>query len=420
LVTLLQEYRQIVSEKSGAASILVEARYGSGQAKRRMECELDQMTGSGLRPFHAMEILGLAKALEVGGRSICHLEVGEPSAPPAPRVLEAVAAALEGPLGYTHSKGQAELRRALADYYGVQHCVEVDPELIVATMGSSSAFILAFLGAFAPGARIAVTRPGYPAYLNTLDALGFRAMEIPLHAANGWRLTAADVEAAFSREPFDGLLFASPANPTGAAVDRAGLAEIVATCRRLGVRFISDEIYHGLDYRGPSVSALEFSREAIVINSFSKYYCMTGWRIGWMVLPGDLVRRTEMLQQNLFISAPTLSQIAGRVALGERDHAEEQKARYALNRRLLTAGLGELGFGAVGESDGAFYAYADASRFTNDSMAFCKQMLEEAGVAATPGIDFDRVDGERFVRFSYAGSKQNVEEALERMARFLR
>jgi aspartate/methionine/tyrosine aminotransferase len=367
-----------------------------------------------------MEILGLAKALEGAGRSICHLEVGEPSAPPAPGVLDAVAKALPEAQRYTHSKGQIELRLALGDYYQARHRAGVDPENLMVTMGSSSAFILAFLGAFAHGASIAVTRPGYPAYLNTLDGLGFRAVEIPLTAANGWRLTGADIEAAFARERFEGLLFASPANPTGAAVDREGLREIVETCRRLGVRLISDEIYHGLDYRGPSVSALEFSRDAIVINSFSKYYCMTGWRIGWMVLPEDLVRRTEMLQQNLFISAPTLSQIAGRVALGERDYAEEQKAHYAETRRILNAGLNELGFGAVGESDGAFYSYADVSAFTNDSMSFCKQMLEDVGVAATPGIDFDRTDGERFVRFSYAGSRETMEEALERMGRFLR
>jgi len=366
-----------------------------------------------------MEILGLAKALEAAGRSICHLEVGEPSAPPAPKVLEAVAAALPEAQRYTHSKGQIELRLALGRYYETQHGVSVDPESLMVTMGSSAAFILAFLGAFRLGARIAVTRPGYPAYLNTLDGLGFRAVEIPLTAANGWRLTGPDIEAAFAREPFEGLLFASPANPTGAAVDRKGLGEIVETCRRLGVRLISDEIYHGLDYRGPSVSALEFSRDAIVINSFSKYYCMTGWRIGWMVLPEDLVRRTEMLQQNLFISAPTLSQIAGRVALGERDYAEEQKAIYARNRKVLNSGLQSLGFGLGAESDGAFYAYADVSKLTNDSMSFCKQMLEEAGVAATPGVDFDRTDGERFVRFSYAGSKETMEEALERMERFL-
>ena len=379
----------------------------------------DSGSTGGLRPFHAMEILGLAKALEAEGRDICHLEVGEPSAPPAPKVLQAVAAALPDPQKYTHSKGQIELRQALALYYRSQHGVSVDPHDIMVTMGSSSGFILAFLGAFERGARIAVTRPGYPAYLNAIDALGFRAVEIPLSAAGGWRLSGADIEAAHAREPFEGLLFASPANPTGASVDRAGLAGIVEVCRRLGVRLISDEIYHGLDYRGPSVSALELSRDAIVINSFSKYYCMTGWRIGWMVLPADLVRRIEMLQQNLFISAPTLSQIAGRVALGERDYADEQKAHYAENRKVLAAGLRTLGFGVGGEPDGAFYAYADVGRFTNDSMSFCKQMLQEAGVAATPGVDFDRTDGERFVRFSFAGSRQTMEEALTRMERFL-
>ena len=374
---------------------------------------------TGLMPFHAMEILARAKALEAAGRSICHLELGEPSAPPAPRVLEAVARAL--PLGqpYTHAKGRLELREALAAYYQAQHRGQVDAENIVVTMGSSAAFILAFLGGFRHGARIAVTRPGYPAYLNTIDGLGFEAVEIELSAATGWRLTGADIEAAYSAVPFDGLLFASPANPTGASVTRDGLAEIIATCRRLGVRLISDEIYHGLDYAGPSVSALEFGHDAIVINSFSKYYCMTGWRLGWMVLPAGLVRRTEMLQQNLFISAPTLSQTAGLVALGEREYAEVQKAKYAANRDILSRGLDALGFGAVRPADGAFYAYADASAFTNDTMAFCKGLLEVAGVATTPGIDFDRRNGNRFVRFSYAGSQATIEQALQRMAGYL-
>jgi aspartate/methionine/tyrosine aminotransferase len=374
----------------------------------------------GLRPFHAMEILGRAKELEAAGRNICHLEVGEPGVPPAPKVIEAVRAALPEAQRYTNSKGQMELRQALVRYYAEQHRVSIDPEMIVATMGSSSGFILAFLAAFRPGAKIAVTRPGYPAYLNTLDGLGFEAVEIPVRAADGWHLTGAAIRAAYETERFEGLLFASPANPTGAAVDRAGLGEIIETCRALGVRFISDEIYHGLDYRGPSVSALELTRDAIVINSFSKYYCMTGWRIGWMVLPEDLIRRTEMLQQNLFISAPTLSQIAARVALGERDYSEEQKAHYAENRTVLNAGLTSLGFGMGAASDGAFYAYADVSAFTNDSMAFCKTMLEEAGVAATPGIDFDRTDGERFVRFSYAGTRATMDQALERMVGFLK
>jgi aspartate/methionine/tyrosine aminotransferase len=374
---------------------------------------------SALRPFYVMEIHARAKRLEAEGRSICYLVSGEPGAPPAPRVREAVAAVLDEPQNYTHFAGTAELRAALAAYYRTQHGVDVDPGSIIATMGSSAGFVLSFLSAFPIGSRIAVTRPGYPAYLNTLDGLGFRAVEIPLTAANSWRLTGADVEAAYRRDRFEGLLFASPANPTGAAVTREALAEIVETCRRLGVRFISDEIYHGLDYRGPSPSALELTREAIIVNSFSKYYCMTGWRIGWLVVPPDLLRRAEMLQQNLFISAPTLSQVAATVALDERDYAEEQKASYAVNRHILNAGLTELGFGDVRESDGAFYAFVDVSKFTNDSMAFCKEMLEVSGVAATQGIDFDRVNGSRFVRFSYAGSKGTIEEALERMRRFL-
>jgi aspartate/methionine/tyrosine aminotransferase len=202
-------------------------------------------------------------------------------------------------------------------------------------------------------------------------------------------------------------------------VDHAQLADIVATCQKLGVRLISDEIYHGLDYRDPSVSALELTRDAIIINSFSKYYCMTGWRIGWMVLPEDLVRRAEILQQNLFISAPTLSQIAATTALGERDYAEEQKAQYAANRKLLNEGLKTLGFEVGGPSDGAFYAYAGISRFSNDSTHFCQAMLDDAGVAATPGIDFDRTSGHSYVRFSYAGKQQTVEVALERIQRFL-
>ena len=374
----------------------------------------------GLRPFYAMEINALANREEAAGRSVMHLEVGEPGAPPAPAVRQAVAAALDAPQRYTHFAGQIELRAALADYYRAQHGAVVDPEAIISTMGSSSGFILAFLGGFAPGAKIAVTRPGYPAYLNTLGGLGMLAVEIPLTVASGWRLTGEDIERAHKAEPFDGLLFASPANPTGAAVTREAMAEIVATCRRLGVRLISDEIYHGLDYRGPSVSALEFGDDAIVINSFSKYYCMTGWRIGWMVLPEPVLRKTQILQQNLFISAPTLSQIAARVALGQRDYSETQKAQYAANRRLVGDWLARRGLGGGHEPDGAFYAYVDMSRYTNDSLSFCQAMVREAGVATTPGIDFDRVNGNRFVRLSYAGTGAAVEEGLDRIGRFLR
>ncbi len=380
---------------------------------------IDQPT-HGLMPFHAMEILKRAKAIEATGRTVCHLEVGEPGAPPAPRVIEAVGRALPLAQGYTNAKGLDELRDGLTRYYYEQHKVPVDPDSILCTMGSSAGFIIAFHTAFRPGAKIAITRPGYPAYVNTLLGLGFGIAEIPLSAANGWKLTGADIAAAYADTPFEGLLFASPANPTGAAVDRAGLTDIVETCKRLGVRLISDEIYHGLDYRGPSVSALELTRDAIVINSFSKYYCMTGWRIGWMVLPDELVRRAEILQQNLFISAPTLSQIAATVALGERDYAEEQKAGYAINRQLLNDGLQGLGFDIGAASDGAFYAYAGISTFSNDSMSFCESLLDQTGVAATPGIDFDRAGGNRYVRFSYAGRRETIEMALERMAGFLR
>jgi aspartate/methionine/tyrosine aminotransferase len=373
-----------------------------------------------LTPFYAMEVVGRAKVLEAAGRSICHLAVGEPSALPAPRVLAAATAALATPQGYTNSMGRIELREALARYYQAQHGVSVDPNSIIVTMGSSSGFILSFLAAFAPGATIAVTRPGYPAYLNTLAGLGFGATEIPVFAADGWRLTAAAVEAAYDRQPFEGLLFASPANPTGATVDRREFAAIVATCERLGVRLLSDEIYHGLDYDGPSPSALEFTRNAIVINSFSKYYCMTGWRIGWMVVPDALIGKAVMLQQSLFIAAPSLSQIAAEVALGERDYYEAEKAKYRRNEEILGAGLRALGFDGSGRAGGAFYSYVGIDKFSNDSMQFCRDLLEIAGVSATPGIDFDRPEGRRFVRFSYAGSQQTVEMALDRMAAFIK
>lgn len=373
----------------------------------------------GLMPFHAMEILKRAKALEAGGRTICHLEVGEPGSPPAPKVIEAVARALPSAQGYTNAKGLIELREGIAAYYFGLHGVMVDPDSVLCTMGSSAGFILAFHTAFRPGARIAITRPGYPAYVNTLLGLGFGVTEIAVTQANNWLLTGADIAAAYAQEPFSGLLFASPANPTGAAVDRVQLADIVATCARLGVTFISDEIYHGLDYRGPSVSALELTGDAIIINSFSKYYCMTGWRIGWMVLPEKYQRRAEILQQNLFISAPTLSQIAATAALYERDYAEEQKADYAANRALLHGGLRQMGFDVGAASDGAFYIYAGISHLANDSMAFCERLLEEAGVAATPGIDFDRVSGSGYLRMSYAGKRRTIETALDRLQKFL-
>lgn len=381
---------------------------------------MTEQPADGLMPFHAMEILKRAKVIEATGRSVCHLEVGEPGAPPAPRVIEAVGKALPLAQGYTNAKGLPELREGLANYYATLHSVVVEPESILCTMGSSAGFIIAFHTAFRPGARIAITRPGYPAYVNTLIGLGFGIAEIPLDPANDWKLTGADIAAAYADAPFDGLLFASPANPTGAAVDRAGLADIVATCKRLGVRLISDEIYHGLDYRGPSVSALELTRDAIVINSFSKYYCMTGWRIGWLVVPQRLSRVIERLAQSLYISAPYLSQVAAIAAFDSTEELEVVKAGYAANRALLLEELPRLGITEMHPVDGAFYIYADIARFTNDSLDFCRRMLDEAGIATTPGLDFDATEGAHHMRLSFAGSPGDCREAIRRLGGWLR
>ncbi len=380
---------------------------------------MTDILSDGLQPFHVMEILAEAKALEAEGHNIVHLSAGEPGAPPAPEVREAARAVLDKPQRYTEAKGIVPLREALVAHYREKYGVALDKERIIVTTGSSAGFLLAFLAAFPPGSRIAVTRPGYPAYLNTIYGIGYRPVEIPVLAENGWRPTPAQIRAVFARTPFDGFLLASPANPTGAALDRAELNAIIDTCADLNVRLVADEIYHGLVYAGVSPSALQHTDEAIIINSFSKYHCMTGWRIGWMVLPESLVRRTEMLQQNLFISAPTLSQTAALAALGATDYAERQRKLYLRNRDVLSRGLDRLGFvGTIGE--GAFYHYADIGRFSNDSMGFCKALLRQAGVAAAPGVDFDRVEGHRYVRFSYAGTAEAIDEALVRIGRFVR
>lgn len=377
------------------------------------------MNANLIRPFYALEIKARAQALEAQGRAVEHLEIGEPGGKPADAVLDAVRGCLDRPMGYTEAKGLLALRERLSRYYTEQHGVAVSPERIVVTTGSSSGFILTFLAGFAPGQRIAVTRPGYPAYLNILASLNLSSVEIALSPANGWRLTAADIEAAYERSPFEGLLVASPANPTGAVLERGELGAIIACCDRLGVRFISDEIYHGLNYLGADTSALEFSHEHVIVNSFSKYYCMTGWRIGWLVLPEDMVRRVEMMAQSLFISASSVSQHAALAALDTREDYDLRREQYAENRMVLSQGLGALGFKLAEPSDGAFYAYVDASAFTNDTMDFCIRMLEQAGVATTPGQDFDRTDGHKYVRFSYAGTREAIETALTRMQTFL-
>ncbi len=374
-----------------------------------------------IAPFIAMDVKREATLMEQGGATIVHMEVGEPSAPPPRRVREAALAALGGqPVGYTDALGLMSLRERIARHYQETYGVAVDPARVAATTGSSGGFVMAFLALFDPGARVAIQNPGYPAYRNIFGALGLEAVDLPVDCSNGFAVTAAAVEAADEARKLDGLLLMSPANPTGAMQSADSLREIAAVCDRRGIWFISDEIYHGLTYDRPAQTAAAFTDRAIIVNSFSKYYCMTGWRIGWLVVPPELPRVIERLQQSLAISAPTLSQIAAQAAFDANDELEAVKAGYRRNRDLLLDGLPALGLDELAPADGAFYLYADVSRFTDDSTRFCRDLLHRAGIAATPGVDFDPHRGSRALRLSYAGAEADMIEALKRLKDFLR
>jgi len=375
---------------------------------------------SNVPPFIVMDVMAAAARREAAGGRVVHMEVGQPAAPAPSTAIAAARAALEaGRIGYTEALGIPQLRSRIAAYYTECHGVTVDPGRVVVTTGSSAAFTLAFLALLEPGDRVAVALPGYPPYRHILTALGCEPVPIGISAETGWAVTADAVLAAHRAAPLEAVLVASPANPTGTMLSAAALAGLIQACDAEGIRFISDEIYHGLDYAFPAETAVRLSDQAVVINSFSKYFCMTGWRIGWMVVPDALVRPVERLQQNLAISAPTLSQIAALAAFDGRDEMEAVKRGYEDNRRTLTEGLPKAGLEKFLPVDGAFYLYADVSRFSLDSLAFAQRMLAEAGVAATPGIDFDPVDGHRFIRFCYAGSNADMREAVERIGRWL-
>ncbi|MCB8820628.1 pyridoxal phosphate-dependent aminotransferase [Microvirga rosea] len=366
--------------------------------------------------FLAMDVLSAAAAKERRGESVIHMEVGQPSAPAPRAAREAAKAALEhGRIGYTEALGVAPLRERIARHYRDAYGVSIAPERVIVTTGSSAGFVLAFLSLFDPGQRIAITAPGYPAYRNILEALDLQPVVIPLTKADGWIMTAQAVERAHAEKPLHGILAMSPANPSGTMIGREALRQLGETCRRLGLWFVSDEIYHGLTYGEAATTALESDDDAIVINSFSKYYCMTGWRIGWIVVPERLVRPIERLAQNLYISPPYLSQVAALAAFDAADELEAVKAGYARNRAMLLQELPGLGITEMHPVDGAFYIYADIARFTNDSIGFSKRMLEEAGVAATPGLDFDSAEGAHYLRFSFAGSEQDCREAIQRL-----
>jgi aspartate/methionine/tyrosine aminotransferase len=375
---------------------------------------------SEVAPFIVMDVVAAAARIEEGGGRVVHMEVGQPAAPAPEAARRAAMAALErGDVGYTASLGIPSLRKRIARHYREVHDLDLDPERVVVTTGSSAGFILAFLSLFEAGDRVAVAQPGYPPYRHILTALGCEPVPIAITERTRHALTVEAVLAAHRLKPLQGILVASPANPTGTMMSAGALGQLIAACEREGIRFISDEIYHGLDYAFPAETALKLSDHAVVINSFSKYFCMTGWRVGWMVVPPPLVRTVERLQQNLSISVPTLSQVAAEAAFAGRSEMEEVRHGYEENRRILLDGLPSVGLDRFLPVDGAFYLYADISRFSNDSLDFAKRMLNEAGVAATPGIDFDPVDGRKFLRFCYAGSNQEMREAVERIGAWL-
>jgi len=371
--------------------------------------------------FLAMDVLSAAAAKERRGDSVIHMEVGQPSAPAPRAVREAAKAALDlGRIGYTEALGIAALRERIARHYRDAYGVSITPERVIVTTGSSAGFVLAFLSLFDTGRRVAITAPGYPAYRNILEALGIEPVVIPLTKAEGWIMTARAVEKAHAEKPLHGILAMSPANPSGTMIGRKALAELGETCRRLGLWFVSDEIYHGLTYGEAASTALASDDDAVVINSFSKYYCMTGWRIGWIVVPERLVRPIERLAQNLYISPPYLSQVAALAAFDATEELEAVKAGYARNRAYLLEELPKIGLTEMHPVDGAFYIYADIARYTNDSIGFCRRMLEETGVAATPGLDFDPIEGAHYMRLSFAGSESDCRETVERLKGWLR
>jgi len=371
---------------------------------------------SAIAPFIVMDVMQAAAEREAQGHGVIHMEVGQPSTPAPRAALARVAQALEREtLGYTVALGLPALRERIAGHYAERHGVRVDPARVVVTTGSSAGFVLAFLALFDVGAKVALPSPGYPCYRHILTALGQQPVPIVTDDAGRWMPTGTQVDAAARDEAVAGLVVASPANPTGTMLEPQRLAEIAAACRRASIWLVSDEIYHGLAYGMAEETALAHSDDAVVVNSFSKYFSMTGWRIGWLVVPPMLVRPIERLAQNLYISPPTVAQVAALGAFDGMDELEANRRIYAENRELLLAELPRIGLDRIVPADGAFYLYVDVGDFTSDGLAFTKEMLAEIGVAATPGVDFDGERGTRYVRFCYAGTTADMAEAARRL-----
>lgn len=371
-----------------------------------------------VRPFIVLDVMDRANRMEADGRDVLHLEVGQPATPAPEGALAAAREALStNTLGYTETLGTGDLRARIARHYRDTYGVAVSPDRIAVTTGSSAGFVLGFLAAFGRGARVALATPGYPAYRNILAALGLEAVDIPVTADDRYRITPARLDRV--DEELAGVIVASPANPTGTMLSGGDLEVLANYCEDRGIRLVSDEIYHGISYGTTCRTAIEFIGDAIVLNGFSKYYSMTGWRIGWMVIPEDLRGPVERLAQNLFISPPALSQHAALAALDCGEELDANVARYAANRDVLLRELPKAGIGISAPVDGAFYVYADLGKLTKDSEAFCEKLLRETGVAIAPGTDFDIGRGHATARISFAGTAETMAEAAKRIRRWV-
>ncbi|MFC6637931.1 aminotransferase class I/II-fold pyridoxal phosphate-dependent enzyme [Sulfitobacter sp. JBTF-M27] len=373
-------------------------------------------TRSAVDPFIVMDVMQAASAAEAAGQHIIHMEVGQPGTGAPKGAAAALTAAMDqGALGYTVALGLPALRARIAQMYGEWYNVDLDPGRVVITSGSSGGFILAFTALFDTGDRIGIGAPGYPSYRQILKALALTPVDLPTQAENRYQPVPTD----FASMDLAGLLVASPANPTGTMLDKDAMGALIGACAETGASFISDEIYHGIEYEKKAVTALEVTDDAYVINSFSKYFSMTGWRVGWMVVPEDHVRVVERLAQNMFICAPHVSQIAALAAMDCEDELQANMEVYRENRQLMLDGLADAGFSTFAPPDGAFYVYADVSDLTDDSRAFAAEILEKAHVAVTPGLDFDPIRGIGTVRFSYARSTADIREGLRRLKVFM-
>ena len=380
---------------------------------------------SAVAPFIVMDVISAAARREAEGKAVVHMEVGQPGTPAPSSARHAVTQRIDHEtLGYTEALGIQPLRQRIARHYQEMYAVDVAPSRVIVTAGSSAAFVLAFLALFDTADTVLLPSPGYPCYRHILSALGVNSQLIETGPSDRWMPTPDAIIAAAVHGSVDGLLVASPSNPTGTMLEPERLKGLIDACQRHGLWFISDEIYHGLTYTLPAETALRYSNDAIVINSFSKYFSMTGWRIGWMVVPEGLVRTVERLAQNLYISPPTVSQVAALAAFDSLDELDANRAVYAANRDLLLRELPAAGFDDIVPADGAFYLYANVSRHVprlfEDSAALARAMLDETGVAITPGIDFDEARGGQFVRFSYSGTTAAMTDGVRRLQRWRR